>query len=186
MILLGFQHALAMLAGIITPPMLIAGQSGANLDPELTQYLLSASLIISGILSAVQIKRFQILKTPYYFGTGILTVVGTSFTSELARAQLFEMMCTLTCLAVVAVTPKVFPQMYSTGFCPKDANGVPLPCPDGYGALLGTSCIGALLQLLLSFLPPQYLQKIFPPIVTGPTTFLIGKTKVSFRWPWTA
>lgn len=82
MILLGFQHALAMLAGIITPPMLVAGQSGANLDPELTQYLVSAALIISGILSALQIKRFHIPKTPFNFGTGMLTVVGTSFTSK--------------------------------------------------------------------------------------------------------
>jgi len=30
-LLLGFQHALSMLAGVITPPIIIAGQGGANL-----------------------------------------------------------------------------------------------------------------------------------------------------------
>lgn len=63
-LLLGFQHALAMLAGIITPPLILAGPAGANFGPELQQYLVSAALIISGILSAVQITRFHFPKTP--------------------------------------------------------------------------------------------------------------------------
>lgn len=63
-LLLGFQHALSMLAGIITPPMLLGASSGANLEMEQQQYLVSAALIVSGILSAVQITRFHILKTP--------------------------------------------------------------------------------------------------------------------------
>lgn len=63
--LLGFQHALAMLAGVITPPILLSGQGGANLSTEEQQYLVSTALIVSGILSAVQITRFHIYKTPY-------------------------------------------------------------------------------------------------------------------------
>jgi NCS2 family nucleobase:cation symporter-2 len=62
--LLGFQHALAMLAGVITPPILLSGQGGANLSAEEQQYLVSTALIVSGILSAVQITRFHIYKTP--------------------------------------------------------------------------------------------------------------------------
>lgn len=62
--LLGFQHALAMLAGVITPPILLSGQGGANLTVEDQQYLVSTALIVSGILSAVQITRFHIYKTP--------------------------------------------------------------------------------------------------------------------------
>lgn len=62
--LLGFQHALAMLAGVITPPILLSGQGGANLTTEEQQYLVSTALIVSGILSAVQITRFHIFKTP--------------------------------------------------------------------------------------------------------------------------
>lgn len=75
--LLGFQHALAMLAGVITPPIIIGG--AANFSPGTTQYLVSTSLIVCGILSAVQITRFHIYKTPYYIGTGLISVVGTSF-----------------------------------------------------------------------------------------------------------
>jgi uracil-xanthine permease len=49
-----------------------------------------------------------------------------------------------------------------------------LPCPDAYGALIGTCAICALTEILISFLPPKTLQRIFPPIVTGPTVILIG------------
>ncbi|OAQ96927.1 hypothetical protein LLEC1_03114 [Akanthomyces lecanii] len=63
-LLLGLQHALAMLAGIITPPLLLSGTSGANLDVDQQQYLVSAALIISGILSTIQITRFRIFKSP--------------------------------------------------------------------------------------------------------------------------
>lgn len=62
--LLGFQHALAMLAGIITPPLILGGEGGANLSPEQQQYLVSTALIVSGILSSIQITRFHIYKTP--------------------------------------------------------------------------------------------------------------------------
>merc|ERR1712000_737904 len=78
--LLGFQHALAMLAGVITPPLILSGQGGANLELRQQQYLVSTALIVSGILSAVQITRFHIWGTPYYIGTGLLSVVGVSFT----------------------------------------------------------------------------------------------------------
>jgi uric acid-xanthine permease len=62
--LLGFQHALAMLAGIITPPLILSGQGGVNLDISHQQYLVSTSLIVCGILSCVQVTRFHIYKTP--------------------------------------------------------------------------------------------------------------------------
>jgi xanthine/uracil permease len=67
-----FQHALAMLAGIVTPPLILGGAGGANLDADTQQYLISASLIVCGILSAIQITRFHIYKTPYYIGTGLI------------------------------------------------------------------------------------------------------------------
>jgi hypothetical protein len=35
--LLGFQHALAMLAGIITPPIIMSGAGGANLPLDMQQ-----------------------------------------------------------------------------------------------------------------------------------------------------
>jgi NCS2 family nucleobase:cation symporter-2 len=63
-LLLGLQHALAMLAGIITPPLILAGSGGVNLPVEQQQYLVSTALIVSGILSSIQITRFHIYKTP--------------------------------------------------------------------------------------------------------------------------
>ncbi|KAL8710573.1 MAG: hypothetical protein Q9220_004797 [cf. Caloplaca sp. 1 TL-2023] len=154
-LLLGFQHALSMLAGIITPPIILAGQGGVNLSAENAQYLVSTSLIACGILSSIQITRFHIYKTPYYIGTGLISVVGTSFT-------------------VIPVATGAFTQMYNTGFCPKAADGTKLPCPQGYGALIGTGTVCALLEILLAFTRPKMLKKLFPPLVTGPTVTLIG------------
>jgi len=62
-----------MLAGIVTPPLILG--SAANLDAETTQYLISASLIVCGILSSIQITRFHIWKSPYYLGTGLIRCV---------------------------------------------------------------------------------------------------------------
>lgn len=64
--------------------------------------------------------------------------------------------------------------MYANGYCPVDADGTRLPCPKAYGALLGTAACCTFLEIALAFLPPKVLQKIFPPIVTGPTVMLIG------------
>ncbi|KAJ9629737.1 hypothetical protein H2203_002118 [Taxawa tesnikishii (nom. ined.)] len=159
-LLLGFQHALSMLAGIITPPIILAGSGGANLSQAQQQYLVSTSLIVCGILSAIQITRFHIHRTPYYIGTGLISVVGTSF-------------------ATIPVATGALAQMYSTGYCPSDANGNPLPCPQGYGAIIGTACCCALIEVLMSFTSPKYLRKLFPPLVTGPTVMLIGVSLIS-------
>ena len=78
-LLLGFQHALSMLAGIITPPIILS--SSVALPSNIQSYLVSTSLIVCGILSSIQITRFHIYKSPYYVGTGLISVVGTSFTT---------------------------------------------------------------------------------------------------------
>ncbi len=154
-LLLGFQHALSMLAGIITPPIIIASQGGAALGAADTQYLVSTALIVGGILSSIQITRFHIYKSPYYIGTGLISVVGTSF-------------------SIIPVTIGAFSQMYATGYCPSAADGTKLPCPRGYGALIGTACLCSLLEIGLSFTKPAILKRVFPPLVTGPTVMLIG------------
>jgi hypothetical protein len=66
-VILGFQHALSMLAGIITPPIIMSGAGGVHLETAQTQYLVSTALIVSGLLSMIQITRFHIYKTPYVF-----------------------------------------------------------------------------------------------------------------------
>lgn len=63
---------------------------------------------------------------------------------------------------------------YGNGKCPTAEDGTLLPCREGYGAILGTACLCALLEMGLSFMPPTALKKLFPPIVTGPTVTLIG------------
>lgn len=64
--------------------------------------------------------------------------------------------------------------MYANGYCPSDADGQPLPCPKGYGAIIGTCAVCALLEILISFVPARILLRLLPPIVTGPTVMLIG------------
>lgn len=64
--------------------------------------------------------------------------------------------------------------MYANGYCPSDADGNALPCPQGYGALIGTAALCSLIEIGLSFVSPRILRKVFPPLVTGPTVALIG------------
>ncbi|RYP05082.1 hypothetical protein DL764_004043 [Monosporascus ibericus] len=154
-LLLGLQHSLAMLAGVITPPLLMSGASGVNLPSDMQQYLVSTALIVSGALTLIQIARFHIFRTPYYIGTGLISVVGISF-------------------SIIPVAQGAFAQMYANGFCPVDPDGTKLSCPDAYGALLGTCAVCAPLEVLIAFLPPKIILKVFPPIVTGPTVMLIG------------
>lgn len=61
-LLLGFQHALAMVAGVVTPSLILS--YGINLSSELRQYLVSTSLTVSGLLTCIQVTRFHIMKTP--------------------------------------------------------------------------------------------------------------------------
>lgn len=71
-----------------------------------------------------------------------------------------------------------FSQMYKSGYCPVDAEGNRLPCPQGYGALLATSCLCSLLEIGLSFMNSRIIARVFPPLVTGPTVLLIGASLI--------
>ncbi|RUS15460.1 NCS2 family nucleobase:cation symporter-2 [Endogone sp. FLAS-F59071] len=165
-VIMGLQHALAMLSGIVTPPLILggAGDGNLNLSADYQTYMISASLIVCGIGSAIQITRFKLWNTGYYLGTGLISVVGTSFT-------------------IIPLAQSVVKNMYKTGFCPSsiasDGTVTNLPCPQGYGAILGTAAVCAFLEIGLSFLPPKVMKKIFPPIVTGTTVFLIGVSLIT-------
>ncbi|KAI0306998.1 permease family-domain-containing protein, partial [Multifurca ochricompacta] len=115
----GLQHALAMLAGLITPPIIFA--SALNLDSATSAYMISASLIGCGILSLVQMSRIKLFGN-YYLGTGLISVVGTSF-------------------ATLSTANNIFDAMYSDGTCPtiitSDGTTSRGPCPDAYGRVLG-------------------------------------------------
>ncbi|WP_275065760.1 solute carrier family 23 protein, partial [Aeromonas hydrophila] len=62
---------LAMFVAIITPPLIIANALG--LPAADTRYIVSMSLVMSGIASFIQTRRFGPL------GSGLLSVQGTSF-----------------------------------------------------------------------------------------------------------
>ena len=64
------QHLLAIIVGIITPTLVIGGVLGLG---ERIPYLISMSLIVSGVATFIQAKRIGPI------GSGLLSVQGTSF-----------------------------------------------------------------------------------------------------------
>ncbi|KAF8947353.1 hypothetical protein BGZ47_009426 [Haplosporangium gracile] len=161
-IVMGFQHALAMIAGVVTPALIMSGsgKNGLNFSPTMRTQMISTSLITSGLISLVQITRFRLGRSHYFLGTGLLSVVGTSF-------------------IFLPVLQSSVANMYASGFCPSTVdpttgNITYMSCPDAWGAFLGTCMICSFLPIVLSFLPPKVLKKVFPPIVTGVTVMMIG------------
>lgn len=152
---MGFQHALAMVGGIITVPRVLggAGDNNFNLEPDVQAYLISTALVVSGLMSIVQIVRIRLVKG-YWIGTGLISMSGISFTFlPIAQATVIS--------------------LQDAGICVPEQ-----PCPDGYGRWLGTVMVGALVEIAISFVPHRVLRKVFPPIVTGTTVFLIGASLV--------
>ena len=68
---LGFQHMLASFGGILTAPLIIA--MGMGLSLQETSYLVSSSLVVSGLATFIQIVRVGPI------GSGLLSIQGTSF-----------------------------------------------------------------------------------------------------------
>jgi xanthine permease XanP len=67
----GAQHFLAIIVGIMTPPLIIGNALGY--PPETVAYLISMSLFVSGLATFVQCKRIGPV------GSGLLSIQGTSF-----------------------------------------------------------------------------------------------------------
>ncbi|KAE9374987.1 putative purine permease [Stipitochalara longipes BDJ] len=153
-LLLGLQHALTMIGSIVSPPLAIAG-GAFNFDAEITQYLVSAAFITTGIATALQVTRVHITKTPFYIGTGLLSVVGPTFD-------------------ILPIAFNYTAMRYKNGTCPTAADGTQLPCPDAWGAILGSMLCTVWIQIAMSMVPPKKLNKIFPKIVTGSLLLLVG------------
>jgi len=145
--IMGLQHAFAMVGGLITPPLVVFKFTvcGFPFCPPLQQYAISAALITSGICSIINILQFKIPGTKFYIGSGVLSVMGTSFTF----LPIFE-------IAIL--------QMKADGIEGSVA----------YGKMLGTSAVCALFELGLSIMPTKFIKKTFPPIVSSVTVILIG------------
>lgn len=71
-LLVSLQHLLAITGGIITAPLIIAMGMGLSLQD--TSYMVSSSLVVSGLATLVQIHRVGSI------GSGLLSMQGTSFT----------------------------------------------------------------------------------------------------------
>lgn len=150
---MGLQHCFAMVGGLITPPLVVFrfAVCGFPFCPPLEQYAISASLITSGICTLVNVSKTQIpfsdkfLKRPLYVGSGLLSVMGTSFTF----LPIFE----------IAIN-----QMKSEG----------IEGTVAYGKLLGTSMVCCFLELAISFMKVERIKSMFPPLVTSITVILIG------------
>ncbi|KAN0099164.1 putative purine permease [Hyaloscypha variabilis] len=153
-VLLGLQHALTMIGSIVSPPLAIAG-GAFNFDAEITQYLVSAAFITTGIATALQVTRVHVTKTPFYIGTGLLSVVGPTFD-------------------ILPIAFNYTAMRYKNGTCPTAVDGTQLPCPDAWGAILGSMLCTVWIQIAMSMVPPKKLNKIFPKIVTGSLLLLVG------------
>lgn len=154
-IMMGLQHAMAMVGGLITPPLVVFKFTvcgfAQGFCPDLVQYAVSAGLITSGICTIINILKFpipgsdKIFGRVIYVGSGVLSVMGTSFT---------------------------FLPIYEIAIDQMKRDGI-----DGrvaYGAMLGTSMVCCLLELGFSVMPIKRLKAIFPPIVSSITVILIG------------
>lgn len=154
-IFMGLQHCLAMVGGLITPPLVVFKFTVCGFAeafcPDLVQYAVSAALITSGICTILNVLKLSIpfsekvFGRTLYMGSGVLSVMGTSFT---------------------------FLPIYEIAIDQMKRDGL-----DGgvaYGKMLGTSMVCCLLELFLSILPHKRIMKIFPPIVTSISVILIG------------
>jgi len=140
---MGLQHAFAMVGGLVTPPLVIFKFSVCFTCLDLQQYAIAAALITSGICSIINITKFAIPFTKpifgrqLYIGSGVLSVMGTSFT---------------------------FLPIYEIAISQMKDDGIEGTV--AYGKMLGTAMVCGLLELFFSVLPIRFIKRIFPPLVT--------------------
>ncbi|GLI64085.1 hypothetical protein VaNZ11_007254 [Volvox africanus] len=161
-LVMGLQHALAMVGGLITPPLLISNLAmgkrpktdipyASGKPDEIQRYLVQAGLIVCGIMTFFQVAGFRIYRTPFQFGAGVLSCMGVSFTT------------------VPIATSVISVLMNDHGNTFEEA----------YGKLLGTIMLCSIIPTILSFFPIRIIKKIFPPIVCGVVIMLIGVHLIS-------
>ncbi|KAL6746329.1 uric acid-xanthine permease [Haematococcus lacustris] len=77
--MVGAQHALAMVGGLIVPPLLIVPFGTPNGD-DYKRYLVQAALIVTGLMTREQVTGIRI-GGKFMWGAGVLSVMGVSFTT---------------------------------------------------------------------------------------------------------
>jgi uracil-xanthine permease len=153
--IMGLQHFMAMVGGIITPPILIYNATfaayGAR-DTEVATYLVNAALIVSGIMTLLQVTSIPLGSwkgRKFQLGTGLVSVMGTSFT--------------WLPIAIESINIQ----------SPAQDNAVDT-WNQAYGAILGTFALLSLIEMMLAFVPPKALRRAVPPLVSGVAVSLIG------------
>jgi NCS2 family nucleobase:cation symporter-2 len=129
-LVMGLQHAFAMVGGLIVPPYVVM-RFAVGGDADMQQYAIACSLILSGLFTILNCIQFNIPGTKYVFGTGMLSVLGTSF----GFLPIYEN-------AIAAMRAET--NADGTGkYSGKEA----------YGKMLGTTMVCAMLEVVLSFVP---------------------------------
>ena len=172
-----------MVAGIATSGgMLIAGDAcfAWQQDSEMCdsrEYLVSAAWITSGILTIIQVFRAKILGTGFYLGTGLISVMGTSFTFlPIAREMVIRAITDAQAEGKCDCTPGTADDGSATCGYPFDCKGYGM---EGYGRFLGTAMVAAFLEVVIALMPSKMRQKMFPPVVTGVAVMLIGASLIA-------
>lgn len=133
-LVMGLQHAFAMVGGLITPPLTVFRFTINYNDVKSQQYAISAALITSGICTLIAVSKTPLPFSKYifgrqlYIGSGVLSVMGVSFT---------------------------FLPIYQIAIAQQVANGT-----DGYtafGKMLGTSMVCGLIPLFISVQRPSFI-----------------------------
>ena len=156
--IMGLQHCFSMVGGLIAAPLVVFRFTVAANDPMLQQYAVAAALITSGITSIVNIYQLripfskQIFGRQLYVGSGVLSVIGTSFT---------------------------FVPIFNIGITDMMSNDG-IDARTAYGKMLGTAMVCGMIEIMFSLAPPKYLKKIFPPIVSSITVMLLGISLIGF------
>ncbi len=186
---LGLQHCIAMLAGISTSGGYLITNDACltfqNHDLEmcaLKPWMISVAWLTSGLLTIVQVFRLK-LCNGYFMGTGLISVMGTSFTFlPIARNMVLEEISDAADSWPICASHNVTGAPVFTGDCcaqagfNKDCRGAGAK---GYGKFLGTCMVAAFVEIFLSFIPPRIMRKLFPPVVTGAAVMLIGGGLIS-------
>jgi len=175
---MGLQHMLAMCVGIATSGgMLHAGEAcwDNSYDSDMCAskgFLVSCAWIVSGLLTMIQVFRCKIKGTPYSLGTGLVSVMGTSFTflplgRQITSGELAEAIATGDPLCIAGGSP--------TGNNP-DCKGVGMR---GYGKFLGTAMVASLFEVIIALSPRKVKRLIFPPLVVGMAVMMIGAALIA-------
>ena len=178
---MGLQHMLAMCVGIATSGGMLHANEACwifNYDSEMCSkqsFLVSCSWLASGFLTMVQVFRCKIKGTPFYLGTGLVSVMGTSFTFlPIGQAMVSSSIAE----AKNNNDPRCVVGPYKGGpGTTMDCRGVAV---EAYGKFIGTAALASLLEVLVAVLwKRDFMKKLFPPVVVGMAVFMIGAALIS-------